>query len=145
MVFVDCASVRQWEKKEKKVTCRPVKFSLDPSIYLSVFGCAGSSLLCGLFSSYSQWGLLFVTVRRLLISMTSQSLGRADFSSCGSWAWLLCSIPSRTRDQTMSLLGRWILTLSHQGSPGGNFFKLIFIGIYLLCNVVFLPAILIPP
>ena len=38
----------------------------------------------------------------------------------------------------MSPLGRWILTLSHQGSPGGNIFKLIFIGVYLFCNVVFL-------
>ena len=27
-------------------------------VYLFIFGCAGSSLLCGLFSSCGEWGLL---------------------------------------------------------------------------------------
>ena len=35
------------------------------------FGFAGSSLLCRLFSSCSEWGLLFVVVRGLLIAEAS--------------------------------------------------------------------------
>ena len=31
-------------------------------IYLFI-GCAGSSLLCGLFSSWGEWGPLFIAVR----------------------------------------------------------------------------------
>ena len=34
-------------------------------------GCAGSSLLCGLFSSCHQWGPLFLVVRGLLIVVAS--------------------------------------------------------------------------
>ena len=45
--------------------------SLYINFYSFVFGCAGSSSLCGLFSSYSQQGLLFSTVRGLPIAVAS--------------------------------------------------------------------------
>ena len=38
---------------------------------LIVFGCAGSSLLHGLFSSCSEWGLHFVAIQGLLIVVAS--------------------------------------------------------------------------
>ena len=40
-------------------------------IYLFIFGCAGSSLLHGLFSSCREWGPLFVAMRGLLIVVAS--------------------------------------------------------------------------
>ena len=59
-------------------------------IYLFIFGCVGSSLVCGLFSSFSELGLLFIPIHRLLIAMAShyriQALGRSGFSSCVVWA-----------------------------------------------------------
>ena len=41
------------------------------NFYLFIFGCAGSSLLCWLFSSCSEWGLLPGRVRGLLIAVVS--------------------------------------------------------------------------
>ena len=38
---------------------------------LFIFGCAESSLLCGLFSPFGKRGLHLVVVRRLLIVVTS--------------------------------------------------------------------------
>ena len=38
---------------------------------LFVFGCAGSLLLCRLFSSFSEWRLLCAVVHRLLIAVGS--------------------------------------------------------------------------
>ena len=64
-------------------------------IYLFIFGCVGSSLLCvQAFSSCSEWGLLFVAVRRLLIAVASLIAEHVQasvvvaygLSSCGSWA-----------------------------------------------------------
>ena len=41
-------------------------------IYLFIFGCVGSLLLCaGFLSSYGEWGLLFFAVRGLLIVVAS--------------------------------------------------------------------------
>ena len=40
-------------------------------IYIFSFGCAGSSLLRGLFSSFGAQGLLSFVVRGLLIAVTS--------------------------------------------------------------------------
>ena len=40
-------------------------------LYLICFGCAGSFLLHGLFSTCSEWGLLFVLVQGLLIAVAS--------------------------------------------------------------------------
>ena len=39
--------------------------------YLFIFGCAGSSLLPGLFSSCGEWGLHFVAASGLLIAVAS--------------------------------------------------------------------------
>ena len=40
-------------------------------VYLFIFGCAGSSLLCRLFSSCNEQGLLFLVVHWLPIAMAS--------------------------------------------------------------------------
>ena len=40
-------------------------------IYFFIFGCVGSSLLSGAFSSCGERGLLFVAERRLLIALAS--------------------------------------------------------------------------
>ena len=40
-------------------------------IILFIFGCAGSSLLCGLFSTCSERELLSISVRGLLIAVAS--------------------------------------------------------------------------
>ena len=40
-------------------------------IYLFICGCFMSSLLHGLFSSCGEWGLLFISVPRLLIAVAS--------------------------------------------------------------------------
>ena len=44
-------------------------------IYLFIFGCVGSSLLCVVFSSCGEWGLLFAAVSRLLIAVASLCCG----------------------------------------------------------------------
>ena len=65
-------------------------------VYLFIFGCAGSSLLHGLFSSCSKQVLLSV-VHGLLIAVTSlvehqlwggwpSVVAAHGLSSCGSWA-----------------------------------------------------------
>ena len=38
-------------------------------LVLYIFDCAGSSLLCGLFYSFGEWGLLSVAASRLLIAV----------------------------------------------------------------------------
>ena len=59
-------------------------------IYLFVFGCAGSSLLHGLFSSCGQQGLLsswsMQASYRADFSCGVRVLGDAGFSNCGSQA-----------------------------------------------------------
>ena len=66
-------------------------------MYLFIFGCAGSSLLCRFFSSCSEPGLLFLVVCRLLTlvaSLVEHRLSSAwasivvarGLSSCGFWA-----------------------------------------------------------
>ena len=110
--------------------------------YLFIFCCAGSLLLCRLFTN--KWGLFFVVVHRLLIALTSfvaeHRLQGTGFSSCNLQAQQL-QLPgssaqaqqlwhtglvaprhvgsSQTRDLTcLSCIGRQILYhLSHQGRP----------------------------
>ena len=41
---------------------------------LYIFGCAGSLLLCGLFSSCSEQRLLFIVLRRLLTAVASPAV-----------------------------------------------------------------------
>ena len=60
-------------------------------IYLFIFGCAGSSLLRGPFSSCGEWGLVSSCgVQSSHCSGFScwgaHALGRLGFSSCSSWA-----------------------------------------------------------
>ena len=103
-------------------------------IYLLInFGCTGSSLLCGLFSSCGEQGAHFAVVHRLLIALSccgAQALRHEGFravacglSSCTSWAlehrlnscgiWLSCSVTCQSswiRDQThVSCIVRQIL------------------------------------
>ena len=74
--------------------------------YLFTFGCAGSSLLLGLFSSRSEGKLLYSCRARTFrcsgfFYCRAWTCGQAGFSSCGSWAlehrfsswdaWLSCS------------------------------------------------------
>ena len=93
-------------------------------MYSFIFGCAGSLLLCGLFSSCSKQGL--VSSCGLQTSHCSgfsccgaQALGRTNFSSCGTgaqelWPTALDALwhvgSSQIRDQTHdSCIGRRIL------------------------------------
>ena len=103
-------------------------------IYLLInFGCTGSSLLRGLFSSCGEHGAHFAVVHRLLIVLSccgAQALRHEGFrvvacglSSCTSWAlehrlnscgiWLSCSVTCQSswiRDQIhVSCIGRQIL------------------------------------
>ena len=51
--------------------------------YLFIFGCAGSSLPCGLFSSCGERGLPFVVV----CGLTTVASLVAKHGRCGLWAW----------------------------------------------------------
>ena len=57
-------------------------------IYLFIFGCAGSSLLCGLSSSCSEWGCSLIAAYGLLIVVASlvveHGLSARGLSSCSS-------------------------------------------------------------
>ena len=59
-------------------------------IYLFIFGCARSLLLCGLFSSCSEWRLLFIVVLGFLTALAFRcgawGLGCMGVSCCSSWA-----------------------------------------------------------
>ena len=46
-------------------------FFLNNYICTFISDCAGSLLLCGLFSSCGEWGLLLVAVQELLMEVTS--------------------------------------------------------------------------
>ena len=103
-------------------------FFFELFIYLSVFGCAGSSLLRGL--SLAAVSVGYPLLQRVgfsfcwLLLLPSTNSRCVDFSSCGSRApeqqaqWLRCmdSVAprrvgsSQTRDLTrVSCIGRWIL------------------------------------
>ena len=57
---------------------------------LFIFGCAGSSLVHGLFSRCCEWGLLSSCGAQAShcggFSCGAQALGHGAFSSCGTWA-----------------------------------------------------------
>ena len=109
--------------------------------FIFIFGCTGSSLLCGLFSSCGEQQAHFVVVHRLLIVLSccgAQALGHESFSSCSVWAqqlhlpgsgaqpqqlWhlaqLLCGMSVFLDQGSNPCLLHWqtdSLTLSHQGS-----------------------------
>ena len=59
--------------------------------FIFMFGCAGSSLLCRLFSSCTKWGLLSSCCAQAscgsgFTCCTAQAPGRAGFSACGCQA-----------------------------------------------------------
>ena len=110
---------------------------------LLIFGCTRSSLLCGPFSSWSEWGLLFNALHWLLTAVASFVVGRrlkgttpqelrCVGSRCGSWALehglssvshgLGCSKACAVfldQGSNSNLLHWWVDSLprSHQGSP----------------------------
>ena len=111
---------------------------------LFLLGCAGPSLLRGLFSSCDEWGLLALVACRLLTAVpslaTEHGLWGTGFSSCSTWAqqlrflgpgaqaqYLWCTGlvaswhvgSSGMRNPTPCLLHWQVdsLSLSHQGSP----------------------------
>ena len=111
---------------------------------LICFGCAGSLLLIRLFSSCSEWGLLFVTVPGLLTAVASPvaehglqdmwasivaECGLSSYgsqalehrlSSCGTRAQLLCGMWIFPDQGLNPCLLHWkvnSLPLSPQGSP----------------------------
>ena len=71
------------------ITKKIIIYSDHVKIILFNFGCAGSSLLCQLFSCCSKWGLLFVVVCRLFLQwfllLQSTAVGHEGFSSCCVW------------------------------------------------------------
>ena len=75
-----------------------------------IFGCAGSSLLCGLFSSYGEWGLVF-SCDMWASHCNGFSCCRATgprcagFSSCGTWAQCRCG--SRALEHGLNSCGAW--------------------------------------
>ena len=104
--------------------------------FLFVFGCVGSSLLLGLFSSYCEWGLLFFAVcsfsLRWLLLLWTRALGSVGsvaaapgLQSTGSVVMgngLSCSLVCGIfLDQESNLCFLYwqadSLPLSHQGSP----------------------------
>ena len=99
------------------------RLGLEPMVFLklnvtnSIFGCTGSSLLLGLFSSCGEQGCPLAAMLRLLtgrlLCRGAQSPGRG-LSSCGPRTWL----PSGTWDlpgpMSRALAGRFLTA----GPPG---------------------------
>ena len=99
------------------------RLGLEPMVFLklnvtnSIFGCTGSSLLLGLFSSCGEQGCPLAAMLRLLtgrlLCCGAQGLGRG-LSSCGPQTWL----PSGTWDlpgpMSPALAGRFLTA----GPPG---------------------------
>ena len=121
--------------------CMTHQFNFFQNIILFIFGCAGSWLLHGLFSSCSEQGLLSsCSVRASHCSDFSrcraQALGHPGFSSCSSQLYSTGSTVCRSffkacgifldRGSNLCLLRCQAnsLPLSHQGSP--QLFKYIF-------------------
>ena len=53
------------------ITCMVLCFFFNGFIYLFIFGCTGSSLLCGLFSSCGEAEATLVAVHGLLTEVAS--------------------------------------------------------------------------
>ena len=97
-------------------------------MYLFILGCAGSSLLCGLFSSYAEEWLLFCYGAQVLGYTGFHSCGfwalEHRFSSCGTWAWLLHGMwhlhGPGVKPMSPALAADSLL-MSPQGSPVNDF------------------------
>ena len=94
-------------------------------IHLFIFSRVGSPLLRGLFSSFSEQGLLpsrctWASHCGGFPCCRAQALGHTGFSTCDTWAQLLLQHveSSPTRNQThVPCVGSQILYHDHQGSP----------------------------
>ena len=77
-------------------------------IYIFIFGCAGSSLLCQLFSNCGQWGHS-VAKNRLLIAVASlvAELGLAGLRASVVVAHGLSSCSSQTLEHSFNSYGAW--------------------------------------
>ena len=111
-------------------------------LFICLFGCPASSMLCGLFSNCNGWGLFsscgVQSCCRGFSCCGAQALGYTGFRSCGAWAqplqlpgsrvqaWLLHSIqdPPGPRMESVSpaLAGRFF-TSEPPGKPKDWFFK----------------------
>ena len=72
-------------------------------LILIIFDCAGSLLLCRLFSSCSKWGLLS--------SCSVQASHRGGFSYCRAWApgyMAFSSCSSKTLEHRLNSCGAWV-------------------------------------
>ena len=73
-----------------QVNSAPLPLSLDSIFFKIIFGCAGSSLLRGLFSSCGDWVLVCNCGAWAShcggLSCWSKGFRHAGVSSCGSWA-----------------------------------------------------------
>ena len=123
-------------------------------LYLFIYVCAGPSSLFGLFSSWSEWGLL--SDRGVQASLVEHRLECAGSSCCGSQAprhklvvvahGLSCSVacgifPDQGWNLWLLHLPANSLPLSHQGSPVNAF--LTSLGLhYVTCEMELYLAIL---
>ena len=57
-------------------------------MYVCIFGCAGSSLLCGLFFSLVSRGYSVAVMLELLTEVASLAVEHR-LNICAAWAWLL--------------------------------------------------------
>ena len=94
---------------------------LNGILFKKIFiSCSGSSLLCRLLFSCSEWGLVFIAVCNFSIwwLFQLQSMGSkcAGFSSCGTWAQQLWFLGSRAQAQYLWCTG--LLAPWHVGSSG---------------------------
>ena len=60
--------------RESVLKCTHSIFFLNSFLFLFTYGCTGSSLLHRIFSGCSEWGLLFIAVHGILITVASFDL-----------------------------------------------------------------------
>ena len=89
------------------------KVTFQQSLCLFIFGCAGSSLPCGLFSGCGQWGYSLVVVCGLLIAVASLA---AEHCLQGTQASVVGLRGSRAQAQQLWSFSEACETLPDQGS-----------------------------
>ena len=102
--------------------CKPYCAFCLKTVYLFIFGCAGS-LLVWAFSSCSEWGLLSSCGAQSshcggFSCYRAQALGHTGFSSCDVWVWLphACEIFLDSGSNLCSL--HWQVDFSPLDLPG---------------------------
>ena len=108
-------------------------------IYLFIFGCAGSLLPCGLFSSCGKQELRFTVVAPPVAEHGFQGVQAYRFSSCGSWArehtlsscgtgaQMLCSmwdLPRTGSQRASPALAGGVITTEPPGKPSLIYFEI---------------------